>query len=81
MCRHSLNLARNYIDQTRRRKGLWVEEKLVEKADKQRMEQELRERERMMEKRRAKQIARFERGSEMDDQSEKSSLVSEKAYF
>jgi ribosome assembly protein 1 len=30
------NLARKYIDQTRRRKGLWVEEKLVEKADKQR---------------------------------------------
>jgi hypothetical protein len=30
------NLARKYIDDTRRRKGLWVEEKLVEKADKQR---------------------------------------------
>jgi hypothetical protein len=25
-----------YIDDTRRRKGLWVEEKIVEKADKQR---------------------------------------------
>ena len=30
------NLARKYIDETRRRKGLWVEEKIVEKADKQR---------------------------------------------
>ena len=50
-------------------------------VEKQRMEQELAEREKRMEKRRAKQIARFERGSEADDMSEKSSLVSEKAYF
>merc|ERR1712166_573277 len=30
------NLARKYIDDTRRRKGLWVEEKIITAADKQR---------------------------------------------